>query len=392
MQNLTRGWVRYPTDDICFSSSIKVKSVFISELALRRRKLLCIAETQINPRDLSELRGRETGLPDAHASKLWDTLIKRATQIDQSLRPFEGSLFSLPLLADDLKRIYEAGFTDLDQPDRNGWTPIMNFYPRISGTCAMYLNKIGWMIEKGANIFRNVPGTNTTVLHSLNGVLADSIHDPFSQYETYFSDPHAVLHPLWKIKSSLFCTSIRDSCLCPCSIDGCTPLSVGIRRVASGLRPRINISTRASKFRQFLEFLLEFEQNHSKADYCHAMLRSLTFDGLGLRHTCCTEVDDHWFGVNKSVRDECELHEIRAEQKLDIERYEILVSEFKAQFDALGLPLMDFLQSIWYERMIKFLSECDPCDSVHQEETAKLGIFLNMYDAEIPLVVQYMCD
>jgi hypothetical protein len=149
-----------------------------------------------------------------------------------------------------------------------------------------------------------------------------------------------------------------------------------------------NISQAASSFRWFLEIMID--HNQSKLEVCHAIIRNLTFDGLSLSHTCCTEI--RWFPPWKHVRDESDLQEIREEQTVPLERFEKLVSEFDAQFDALGLPLMDFLQEIWYERMIKFLSERDKYDLEHNEETRKLGISLEVDEIEIPLVVQYICD
>lgn len=187
----------------------------------------------------------------------------------------------------------------------------------------------------------------------------------------------------------LFSLTTRDECSCTCSLDGCTPLSVAIRAVACDLfLGNQQITQIASGFRQFLAFLID--HNRSQLEVCHAMIRSLTFDGLGLSHTCCIEL--RYINPWDNIRDKSDLQEIREEQKILLERFEKLVSEFDAQFVSMGLPLMDFLQKIWYERMVKFLSERDKYDPKHHEQTRELGVRLEMDDIEIPLVVQLVCD
>jgi hypothetical protein len=52
---------------------------------------------------------------------------------------------------------------------------------------------------------------------------------------------------------------------------------------------------------------------------------------------------------------------------------------------------MKFLQEIWYERMIKFLSHHDEFDPQHNEGTNQLGVFLKVDEIEIPLPVQLIC-
>jgi hypothetical protein len=373
--------------DIIFNRSKKLRSLFIRELAKRRRKLLNIAEAHIQRSELFNIRKGETGLPEAYAPALWAALISKGHEMDQSLRPFEvDSLFcEYGISPDTLNEIYEIGFIDLDLPLEGEYTPLMVQCANIYDYS--YLEIIVWMISKGASIFRTLPGSNTTTLHLLHSTLGRCIHRGCRQ--NGHLDRHVGLRHLQQIETHLLSLSTRDRCYCSCSADGCTPLSVAMRDVVCYLcLGHEQLSQVASSFRRFLEFLID--HNQSKLNVCHAIIRSLTFDGLSLSHTCCTELRS--FPPWKHVRDESDLQEIREEQKVPLERFEKLLSEFDAQFDALGLPLMDFLQEIWYERMVKFISERDKYDLEHDEETRKLGISLEVDEIEIPLVVQCICD
>ncbi|KAJ5392378.1 hypothetical protein N7509_007868 [Penicillium cosmopolitanum] len=371
--------------DIERSSSNILRGLLIKELAKRRRKLLDIAEAHISPGELSDLRKGETGIPDTYAPALCDALIAKGLghKIDQTLMTSERkSLFSYDLPTEILDNIYEAGFTDVEILPEERCTPLMVQCINSGFWWNSTYMATAWMISNGANPFRKFPGSNTTVLHWINGRLAWQIYLQF-QLDGHF-DPYVVLHHFHQIDMHLFSLSTRDACSCSCSLDGCTPLSIALRNVVDDLYlGDQHIGQVASCFRRFLEFLLDRTGSQSKHEICHAMIRSLTFDGLSLSHTCCTKLQ----------RDESDLQEIREEQKVDLERFEKLVFEFDSQFVALGLPLMDFLQEIWYERMVKFLLERDKYDPEHHEKIRELGInFWEMDEIQIPLVVQLICD
>jgi len=385
---LEAGYTISP-DDISRSSSNTLASLFIRELSKRRRKLLAIAEAHIHASELSDLRKGETGIPDAYASELCAALTKKGFNIDQTLMaPETESLYSYLLPPNILDKIYEAGFIDVDLPLEMNHTPLMARC-RFSWISIEDSKHIGWLISKGADPFRKLPGSNTTVLHWINARFAEYIHFHWECKSDSHFDPHVEFCNLNQIDMHLFSLIIRDECSCSCSLDGCTPLSAAIRAVVDKLFvDDQQIAEAASGFRRFLEFLIY--HNKSKLEVCHAMIRSLTFDGLSLSHTCCIELRYHY--PWEHIRDESDLQEIKEEQRIHLERFEKLVSEFDAQFDAMGLPLMDFLQKIWYERMVKFLSERDKYDAEHAKQTRELGISLEVDDIEIPLVVQFICD
>ncbi|KAJ5581085.1 hypothetical protein N7450_007386 [Penicillium hetheringtonii] len=282
------------TYDISRSSSYTLTCLFIPELVKRRRKLLTIAEVNIHPSELSDLRKGETGIPDAYAPELCAALTTKGYKIDRTLMSFEAhSVYSYPLHPNILDKIYEAGFIDVDLPIRDGYTPLMARCGFSSHGSVNNGKHIGWLISKGADPFQKLPGSNTTVLHWINARLAECIHRDYKS-DSHF-DPYDALGHLHQIDIHLFSLTIRDNCSCSCSLVGCTPLSSAIRAVVDELFVDYQqITGVASRFRRFLEFLIDHNQS--------------------------------------------KLEEIREEQRIDLERFENLVSEFDAQFDVMGLP------------------------------------------------------
>lgn len=375
---LLEAGYRFSANDIFRTGSDKLKVFFLHELAKRRNSLLEIASARFHPSELSEIRKGETGLPDAQAYRICAALMRNGIDVGHSLRAVEGEcLHVLTAPLDILKKAYELGFTDVTQRPPRGYTPLELYCSYRKAEV------IDWLISKGANPFERLPRSNTTVTHLLSATLGKGIFWGF--YEGNHYDPT----PFHQIVDHLLSTSLKDACSCPCSVGGCTTLSVAIRVGIDLYYGRTKDITReAAAFRNSLQFLIEYNQSSSQA--CHSIIRSLTFDGLGLSHSCCTELGylEPWL----HAREKCELFEIMEEQKEQAERFEGLVTEFDSKFHAYGLPLMDFLQGVWYERMIRFISHRDPFDPGHHEEVGKLGVSLEMDDVEIPLVVQYICD
>lgn len=366
-----------------FNSS-RVKVMFLREYAKRRRKLLEIATAHIRHSELSEIRNGETGLPDRQAYRLCAALMAKGVEVDHFLRPVEGEYiyYNLQYQSLDILEIaYEFGFTDMAQPLPPGFT-LLAF--NCSKNYNLQPDKIAWLISKGADPLERLPTSNTTVTHLLSSSLGDRI------FRGFCVDNHFDPTPFHQTVDDLLSISVMDACSCPCSVDGCTTLSVAIRRlVDSCFGGSEDIAHMAVSFRNSLKFLIEYNRSNSQA--CHSIIRSLTFDGLGLIHSCCTEINHYspWL----FTRDECDLFEIMGDQREEAKHFESLVTEFENQFDASGLPLVEFLQKVWYKRMIRYISHRDPFDAEHNEKARGLNVFLKSYDdVEIPYFVQLVCD
>ncbi|KAJ5176326.1 uncharacterized protein N7482_002203 [Penicillium canariense] len=103
----------------------------------------------------------------------------------------------------------------------------------------------------------------------------------------------------------------------------------------------------------------------------------MTADAFDLRHTCCRKSDD--ISVDDIVHlDKAEVDEIRDEERLLLRDFEILVAEVIAEFDEIGLSIMDFLQGPWYKRMLETLSRLDPYDEEYAKRAQSMGLRLEI--------------
>lgn len=379
---------------IQWTTSTRLQFAFVHELARQRRKLWEMAGACIHPTKLAELMQGYTGIPDTQALDVYTALVAQGIKVDTSLIPGEDDgrsvygCYQFPI--NIMEEAYQLGFTDVDPPLQQGRTSLISRCADLSSTAS--LKAIIWMISKGADIFQKLPGSNTTAAHLLSANMGQKMtieaygyvkeHRAFLDDKTcYFRQPG---------NDYLFSTSTHDTCTCSCSSGGCSTASVALRGViAYSYKPTNRIWYTAVWFRQFLHFLIDW--NQSEPEICRVLIRSLTFDGLGLTHSCCTEINYYW-GFEENARDEADLNEIREEQEEELQVFEQLVSEFEAQYDALGLPIMDFLRGVWSDRMIEFHSTHADFDEKHHEETRSLGISLEIGDSEIPLVVQLLAQ
>ena len=125
-----------------------------------------------------------------------------------------------------------------------------------------------------------------------------------------------------------------------------------------------------------LNTLLNLTENTRVRD--HSIIRLFTFEALGLRHTCCRElnefISEEFYACY--ILDEEEAQNIRDEDRLSYRQFEKLVKKLNALFDTLELPIIDFLHGPWHKIMTQILSRRDPYNEEHIMETRKLGIFL----------------
>jgi hypothetical protein len=108
---------------------------------------------------------------------------------------------------------------------------------------------------------------------------------------------------------------------------------------------------------------------------------------LGLKHTCCIEIDTENREADKmQARDEEEIAEIRYENERGVQMLESLMLDFEAKFDGLGLSLIEFLEGYWHTRMVEHLLECDPYDEEHHQGTRSIGVILQVEESDLDRV------
>ena len=164
---------------------------------------------------------------------------------------------------------------------------------------------------------------------------------------------------------SSLCTTLcsiskLDECWCGCSSTGCSPITM----VFKGY-----IKFRFDK-KGVITLVCWLVENHITAQASQRvfaeMIRFMTFDRLGIKHTCC---QTDW-GFQIRLQDDEEMKEIREEESFRLQLLEDLVDEFETKYSESRESLMDFFKGYWEERMEQVQSELE---SMNEEEIRKAG-------------------
>ncbi|CAG7958813.1 unnamed protein product [Penicillium olsonii] len=373
----------------------RIQSLLIQELATRIRKLWDLAQIHLPLHELPNLITHETVTDksyifDVHVPETLAKLEAQGTEIGPQIVtphsdcfiPVSGSCFSHAIFsARTLENFYRHGFRGLNEFDKSGLAPLQrSFCFLLAGETSFWkleLDRIRWLVSRGALVHLTVPGTNASIAHHI-GVGATEL-----LIQTVLLHPQQNLNKrfrLWKQallqggEGWFLVPSITDQCRCPCSPRGCTTLSVVLRHI---LRRSKSCDFKAAfsgtDGRELTQFLIEASKMTPAVH--EEFIRCLTFDALDLKHACCIETGFDLYPKPKS-REEEEIEEIIDEQKLRLIDFEKLVIEFQAKFDEIALPIIEFLEGYWYNRMVEYLRQRDSYDEKHFIGSKRIGVNL----------------
>ncbi|KAJ5382404.1 hypothetical protein N7517_000315 [Penicillium concentricum] len=407
------GWP-FSWDDIyeCqnFKGSGKIKSLLVNELATRRKRLWHLAQSCLPAGQLPKLisddekTGKATIL-DIHTADIHARLVNEEIYIDPILHPayFDdeiayGSVYHYHFSADTLEELYQVGFRGVNQLNSQGVMPLMTSARDIHGSRVGRsagrndMERMAWLVSKGADPYQEVPGTSATTAHHLGLKIVDYFFESFDRSEGVGLDPleqyRAWEQTVVELGKRIFLLpSVWDGCVCACSPGGCTAMSVLLRHIFDFFYGYKNGDI-SFWFQEFIQFLLWWTRRNAETGW--EIVRFLTFDALGLEHSCC--IENYEFpilrytpcGFKLKSREEEEAEEIRDEENLRIMDFEKLLDELKIKFDDLGQPVMEFLEEYWYPRMIEYLSHRDPYDEEHVIESRRIGVELEPEEWVVP--------
>lgn len=394
-RTLLEGGCQLKITDVQIAKSPTLLSLFANELAKRRWKLWKLGQSCLPQSELPRLDFPQTTVPDIYASQICAALAARGKTVDPSIlvnSQYSSVYHHFTLYPRVMEELLKIGFKHIDSPGSAGVTPIMRLYEGFSEQWNI-IARISWFVSKGADVSRKLPLSNAKAAHLIavkvtRALLAEltlrkteDIYTRWSRWEKEISQH----------RDKLFHPDIVDSCTCACCPRGCTPVSVALRQALRWDR-WFSIPERSLWLRRLLHSLKEWNQHSEQSDQNdRSIIRLLTFDGLGLKHTCCIEIETKDRETNEMrCRDEEEITEIRQENGSVIETLEILVSEFEAKFVELGLPLIEFLEGYWHTRMIEHLLERDPYNEEHDRGARSIGVILQAEESEldrVPLLI-----
>ncbi|KAJ5099022.1 hypothetical protein N7532_006023 [Penicillium argentinense] len=373
------------TADIAFAESLhdnKMTSILISGLASRRKRLLKFAKASLSPAELSELGLSDSHLPDSEAWKITSKLTEKGTTIPVELKVnFRTSVYHCAFRKiETLDLLHNAGFKDTDSEDSYGLTPHMTMISS-SGIFECAHKRRTWLISHGANPRRALHGGGGTVLHFLGTCFASMLVMEVTRASSsdlrQFQVPESgsgVDDPLFDLRYVLQDPD-RDTCVCSCSVGGCTPLLAAVRHLL-GYTPRFYMHNGENRFPRALEFLIS--RSDSSLQTQISILRLLTFDALDLGHTCCRKAD-YVHNIIEYI-DGKEVEEIREEESLLLDDFESLLDWIIVQFMEMGVPLLEFLQGSWYKLVVAHISHLDHHDEEHAMGVQELGFKLRVVE------------
>jgi hypothetical protein len=340
---------------------VLIMDIFIS----RRRGLLELAKTTLPRRVQNELGLRDACLPDANAEAVFLAVKERNPSIDPSLAPADNRpVFHYGLKIEQMDHLYNSGFRDINAPDENGSQAALEIFIPWEGlalwniTAMQYtISRSLWFFEKGVARDTEV-GSGQTYFHiialkiiaALEFDIVDFTHRAIDIIPNILTSlPQAHRNFLLK---HILTSSSWDSCACACSAAGCTPLKVALCCVLNcdsewneGIVPAI-----------LKAFITEMQGTTGCGD---EVIRLLTFEDLSLTHTCCHMYRYEYRSAKVELFDEGDATEIHDEERILIEEFEALVEELQKEYETMGVPLWEFIQTHWCERVREYLVESE---------------------------------
>ncbi|KAJ5793745.1 hypothetical protein N7457_000344, partial [Penicillium paradoxum] len=382
-----------------YKHSGKLKSLLIKELAARRKRLWNLARSCLPARELPTLVSEEqiegtSLILDIHAAeiyaRLWDQgAFSRQHAAEYGDEKCFGTVYHFPLFwADTLEELYQNGFRGVNELDREGFMPLMasedSSHTAIGHFRAIKeLERMAWLVSNGADPYQHIPDASGTAAHHIGLNIIRYLLWDFVWRNVEFADSHEE-YEVWErvlpdfAKDLFLLPTVTDGCVCACSVDGCTPVSIVLRESVEWVFRSIGEYPKFKfKFKELIKFFLKWIGENAELDW--RVIRFFTFDALGLKHSCCV--------VNKrflhrhfklQIREEGEVQEILDEERFRLEDLETLLDELKVKFDELGQPVIEFLEGHWQTRMVEYLSQRDIHDEEHVIESRRLGIKLEV--------------
>ncbi|KAJ5098839.1 hypothetical protein N7532_005840 [Penicillium argentinense] len=353
-----------------FHPNPAIVDLIVNTFIDRRRRLQALAVVHL-PREVQyQLNIRSDTLLNVHAYEAYALLSAASVDLETLLERQTWSVFdcfgaNLELAG----RLYEAGFRDLNEIDKDNETCLTNLW-RSTPPCTLeeFLQKAYWLISRGADVHHQGPSGSAS--HTLgNGV--GSILRYTGQEEECRLEIQSLSGNSKELLRIVLFDNVRDDCECACSLNGCSPLSAFL----GGLFPtrtygdtRDLVQMLADLLSVVLDGFEAVSPEHYKNHLGAGILRFITFRSLELTHTCSHE-------YRKIEPDD--IKEIHDEEKLLILDLVNLLRELSEEFEEHNLQLSSFITGPWRAHMNSFLSSSRPQGTQEASEILQAGVILD---------------
>lgn len=310
--------------------TIRCRNRIIRHGKQRRKSLKKMAIDSIAD-DLAKDILQSRGVLDYHAIQVELMLQGQGISIPRALgtgsderggRRSERSFYATKWSPTDAECFYRVGFTDTDpQPPHE--LPIWSFL--------LGLDHFRWLIDHGVDLSRKLT-RHSNVICNAHYVLA-RVAMRFEDEDALSESEECAFAEILRRSHNI---GIADSCRCDCSPGGCTPQISMLKEFAE--RHSGNTFEKFDRHLEIQDRLWGLE-DHMKA------MRFLTFDALGLHHTCC----DLWWNLSNTDEDEVE----EEDEPFMLDLFDELISEFEGHIRSIpeGESYLSFWRSYWKVRI-----------------------------------------
>lgn len=175
--------------------------------------------------------------------------------------------------------LWNAGFRQIQEYIDRGMTPLLESWYNAD------FEMIAWFISKGVSPFSRHEHTKGSGLH----LYAHRLGYPGAYFGLKISDVVCDEAIILQLESDL--ESSRDSCRCLCSVGGCKPVGIFLKRNFE-LEKWKTYGSRSSPYQVYLNQLRLFWKKlppvrGEERISMEAVLRFLIFENMKLKHQCC---------------------------------------------------------------------------------------------------------
>ncbi|KAI9667876.1 MAG: hypothetical protein M1821_000695 [Bathelium mastoideum] len=378
-------WCLPHVDEAIFHADESLLDSVLDALILRRHGLAELAKRFIPVIDLHENLVPLNGLPDRTAHAIQDILLKDGVELHKGfvVASFDTSIYDFEyLLPRDAHKAFEAGFRDIDSARNDGMSSFM---------CqCLFRNHlmVDWLLSKGANLERRVPDygcmKSLTAMHLFARLITEASPEDILEQSWL-----PVLRDEWEgvptfldgARRALLSQSC-DGCRCACSANGCLPRTNIFNNIASDNRrlegsegPRLQV------LGEWIENTLDATEG-LRTEVIEDLVRALTFDKLGMRHTCCHPAFHPylWQVKYRNPLSDGEIEEIQDEEWALVKELESVVRDTSTTYSGFRAPIFEFLEQYWKQRMVQSLEKLKHDDDV--DACARVGVVLEPDDSD----------
>jgi hypothetical protein len=389
-----------------YLASHRTKLKLFEHLKNRRIRLQYFALEKLSPEDCKLLGLSPGQIPDARANEIVRKLQQKGWKIPEPLqigtekapRPtmepsYWGSVYHLIDCTATADMLLALGFKDFDSMDTKGRTPL---------STASSVEYALWLIDHGANVVSPLGNIGSKLNQT-------AVHTFAHQFGYYLSGSWGGRGSWGKLAGEARAARKRlvdltcnmdapDNCRCACSPQGCTPFT-GILKSAleagyaySPISRRARLTKLQKDFNRTTQALPLDVFGLPKIPL--ASLRFLTFEALGVRHTCCyCDCELRQSSPFGNAYDDEDLQELREEDSSLVEILEELMQEFETRYYTSDENLLQFVERYWTHRE-EVLEDMDGCKLSDEQKRKLEEIGVNLYDEmeEMPEVEEIQME